>query len=86
MEALGNKGYSLLYAEAPYNWAMVNPQTMRIYTYCEGDVQLIYCKNRELFIAELKDIIHFLKGYSEGLDREAESNLADMGVTTWTRS
>ena len=59
MERLTDKGYKVLFCDAPYFWSMCNFDTFKIYTYCEGDTSLIECPQQEELIKELKSMIDY---------------------------
>lgn len=56
--------------DAPYYGQWVNPLTLKIATYCEGDTTLIECDNEVDFKAQLSSVIQWNKdaGYWIGID------------------
>lgn len=69
------KGFDLLYCEADYNYVLINKKTFEIFGFCESDVYLTQCFNKNNFNIEIKKIFKFLKDYDIQLLKEAKYNL-----------
>jgi hypothetical protein len=78
MGALFKKGFKELYCSAPYYWGVVNPETMEIYSYTEGDTALTRCKTKKKFVEEIKGYIGFLKESGQANTSEAELILKEV--------
>ena len=69
-------GYMTVYAEYDFNWVMANPENLTYYTYCEGDVTRIICKDVSAFLRESHEIYLFLTSYNTSLLNEFNDNWA----------
>lgn len=79
MSTLKNKGYKELYYEAPYNWALINPKTKKIFVYSEGDTTEISCPNKLALFKNAKSHIDFMNkmGYDSST-KEGEKIIKQM--------
>lgn len=73
-----DKGYEELYDSAPYYWGIVNKEEMKIFTYTEGDITLIICKDKESFIKELNSYVEFLENSGEAGSNSAKEILCEV--------
>jgi len=61
LSKLRRQGYKELYYTAPYNWAVIDPKTKKIFSYTEGDTAEITCSNKAALIKEADKHIRFMK-------------------------
>jgi hypothetical protein len=61
MANLLKKDWQELYYDAPYYWGVIDIEKRRIFTYTEGDTQLIECDNLDSLVREAESYINFLK-------------------------
>lgn len=56
--------------DAPYYGIWANPLTLKIASYCEGDITVTVCANEDEFVLEMRKLIewHSERGYFIGID------------------
>jgi len=80
LSKLRRQGYKELYYTAPYNWAVIDPKTKKIFSYTEGDTAEITCSNKAALIKEADKHIKFMKnqGFSAPSWKEGEDLVKKM--------
>lgn len=73
-----DKGWKELYYEAPYHWGIVHLKDWKIYTFTEGDTDLIICDNKQKLKSEILEYLEYFKsgGYSTMIYAEMVSLLS----------
>lgn len=56
--------------DASYYGNWINPLTLKLFSYCEGDTTLTECENEDDFIAQVRECVDWQKnaGYFIGID------------------
>ncbi len=65
-----NRGFEYLFAVLSYYFGKANVKTLEIAEYCEGDIFLTRCRDRESFLKELTGLKNWLEAH--GYEGEAE--------------
>ncbi len=65
-----DRGFEYLFAVSSYYFGKANAKTLEIAEYCEGDVFLTKCRDRESFLKELTGLKDWLE--TQGYEGEAE--------------